>query len=1023
MSTEGGRVRTGALSGERRQVTALFYDIVGSTAWLHQLDPEEFGDMQRTLHNETTALIRKNDGYLEWLQGDGGCAFFGFPQPSEDAAECAVASALEIVERCEWLAQHFGSSLKIRVGVATGLVVVADASNTKLPRQTEVIGIAPALAARIQSEAAPNSVAVADATYRLTRGAFEFEEIGFRELKGFGEPVALWRPIARRQRTDRFSAYRRASAPLVGRDEELELCQRRWTRAIDGNGQLVFLHGDAGIGKSRLVTELRGDLAKQGVDTLVFQCQPRGNTEPLHPFLEPIRQAVAEAAKDDDPDRDAAIRFLRSLGSDVGELNAEIVAFLLTGKARGLSGETWQVDLSDEEIRERAVEAMLAVLTSSSASGPVFMVIEDLHWADTLTKALVAMLPGWIESKPVLAIATSREVIDPELLGDPNVLAMALSGLTAQATSELIERIWEMTPPDGLAAFVYDKSDGVPLFAEQLALLLRERANVSVQDRAGWEAPLREGRILNLQDLIAARLAGLGQLKRVAQIASVLGREFGRKLLVALLEPEPLPAPLDEVIETLIQAGILRRISTGATIRFRHVLIQEAAYDSLLKSERREIHGRIVRLIQSGSVSSLPDEIMAWHFEQAGQPLEAARHAIQAAEACSIRSAMHEADRLLDFAEKQLTQVRKSGDANDLLLRLLAVRGPVAAGQFGRGSQQARSIYERGVSLCAEREDEDRAKWFPLYWGWWFTAPDYETQRVRSDILVRDLKDSADPEVRLQSLHCAWATNEDAGLHSHCLKCVEDGLKLYDENRARFSRGRYGGHDAKVCALGERAFSLWFMGDDAGSSESIDAAKQWAEHINHLNSVLHALEFEIELNHYRNDYGGVIAVADRIGELALGAPGVLAKAALFRAWAHGLSGDPAGGLMEFEAGLARQQEIATPEGVPIYEGMRAQLFERAGQIDEALSILDNSIAASIRSGQVYWLAELLRQRALLRRARHEPEGAVALDLSRALEAATDQGAVALVSRVRLDLKRLGLRALPPDRHADRPSGT
>lgn len=1008
MSTETRQVQTGALSGERRQVTALFYDIVGSTALLQQLDPEEFGGMQRTLHNETAALIRNNNGYLEWLQGDGGCAFFGFPQPSEDAAECAVASALEIVERCEWLAQHFGSSLKVRVGVATGLVVVADASNTKFPRQTEVIGIAPALAARIQSEAAPNSIAVAEATYRLTSGAFEFEEIGLRELKGFGEPVALWRPIARRQRTDRFTAYRRVSAPLVGRDDELELCGRRWARARNGKGQLIFLHGDAGMGKSRLVTEFRRDLAGQGVETRTFQCQPRGNTKPLHPFLEPIRQTVVEATKDYDPGREAVVRFLRSLGSEVGELNAEIVSFLLAGKAQELSGEVWQIDLSDEEIRERAVEAMLAVLTSTSASRPLLILIEDLHWADTLTKALVARLPEWIESRPVLAVATSREAIDPERLGDPNVLAMALSGLTAQATSELLDRIWERTPPDALAAFIYEKSDGVPLFAEQLALLLKESAMTSVQDRAGWEARLPEGRILNLQDLIAARLSGLGQMKRVAQLASVIGREFRRALLAAVMEPEPLPISLDEAIERLALAGIVHRKSEGTTIRFRHVLIQEAAHDSLLKSERRDIHSRIVRLIQSGSVSALPDETMAWHFEQAGQPLEAARHAIQAAEACIVRSAMHEADRLLDFAEKQLVQVDESGAANDLLLRLLTVRGPVAAALFGRGDEKTRSIYDRGVSLCADR-DQDRTEWFPLYWGWWFTAPDYETQRARSDILLRDLEGSADPEVRLQSLHCAWATNLDAGLHTLCLKCVEDGLRLYDENRAPFSRGRYGGHDAKVCGLGERAFSLWFMGDEAGSSESIEAAKQWAEHINHPNSLLHALEFDIELKRYRNDHAGVIAIADRIIDLARAMPGVLTKAALFRAWANGLSGDAAAGLEEFEAVLTRQREIATYEGAPVYEGMRAELFQCAGRDDEALSILDNAIAASTSSGQVFWLAELLRQRALLRHAREEPEKVVAMDLRRALEVGTEQQATALVARVRLDLERLGIR--------------
>ncbi|MER8456989.1 MULTISPECIES: adenylate/guanylate cyclase domain-containing protein [unclassified Mesorhizobium] len=1003
------RVQTGSLAGERRHVTALYYDIVGSTTLLNQLDPEEFGAMQRSLHNGAAALISDYNGYLERVHGDGGCAYFGFPESREDAAECAVASAIEIVEWCEKLARQSESSLKVRVGITTGVVVIADASKTNLPGATEIIGVAPALAARIQSEAAPNSVAVAEATYRLTMGAFEFEEIGPRHLKGFGEPVLLWRPLTRRQQFDRFTAYRRVSAPLIGREDELELCGRRWVRAANGNGQFILLHGDPGIGKSRLIAEFRRDLAAKGVRTLVFQCQPRGNSEPLHPFLEPLRKAIADATGNADPDRDAVTRYLRSHGSELGALNAEIITFLVAGETEGGAGQAWQVDLSNEEIRARVVEAMLSLLTSPSVLGPLLLIIEDVHWADTLTKALVAKLSRWIETRPILAAVTSREAIAPDGFGDPNVLAVALSGLTAQATAELLSTIWEdYSPPDELVAFIYEKSDGVPLFAEQLALWIRERAKAGLPDRAGLEALLRADSILDLRDLLAARLASLGPLRRVAQIASVLGRQFRRKLLACVLELGPLAIPLDEAIEGLVQAGIVRRKSGGMEIRFRHVLIQEAAYESLLKSERQEIHTSVVNLIQSGVVPPLSDETMAWHFGQAGQPVQAARHAIQAAEACDVRSAMQEAENLLDFAEKQLAQAGRNAESNEQLLRLLTVRGPVVAALFGRGSKQARAIYERGVSLCATVKDRDRAEWFPLYWGWWFTAPDYQTQRARSDILVQDLEGSADPEVRLQSLHCAWATNIDAGLHSHCLKCVEQGLVLYDEDRACFNRGRYGGHDAKVCGLGERAFSLWFVGDDNGASESIIAAKRWAEHINHPNSMLHALEFEIELKRYRNDHPGVIAVSERIGELGRATPGVLAKAALFRAWAQGMSGDAAAGVVAFETELTRWREIATYEGAPVFEGMRSELLERAGRNDEALSILDSIIAASTSSGQVFWLAELLRQRGVLRHTLGESQEAVMADLRRALEVSTEQRAAPLASRVRLDLDRLRL---------------
>lgn len=1008
MTTVGGQVQVDQLAGERRQVTALFYDIVGSTTLLHQLDPEEFGALQRSLHKEAAALISRNSGYLERVQGDGGCAYFGFPEPKEDAAECAVTSAIELVERCRSLEKQSKLSFKIRVGIATGIVVLADASKTDLPGSMEIIGIAPVLAARIQAEAEPNGAAVAHSTYQLTNRIFEFEEIGLKALKGFVEPVRLWRPMARRKQTDRFTAYRRVSAPLVGREDELDICARRWAKALEGNGQFILLHGDAGIGKSRLVAEFRRDLAAKGVRCLVFQCQPRGNTEPLHPFLGPIRKSVEEMTSDSGSYREAVARYLHSLGFELSQLSTEIIAFVLAGRAEEGASEAWQIDLSDEEIRARVVEAMLSLLTSPYARAPLLLVVEDLHWADTLTKALVASLPEWIESRRILAVATSREVISPDGLGDPNVLTLALPGLTAQANSDLLMKIWDGTPPDGLATFIYEKSDGVPLFAEQLALLLQDRPKADVPDRAAWEALLRDEGVLDLRDLIAARLATLGQLRRVAQIASVIGREFQRKLLAALLEPEPLAVSLEEAIERLVQAGILRRKSTGTHIRFRHVLIQEAAYESLLKAERGEIHGRIVRLIQAGSVSALPDEIMAWHFEHAGQPLQAARCAIRAAEACVVRSAVNEADRLLDFAEKQLAQASKSEDADDLLLQLLTVQGPVVATLFGRGGERARSLYERGVSLCARKGIQDRAKWFPLYWGWWFTAPNYVTQRRRSDVLVRDLEGSADPEVRLQSLHCAWATNIDAGRHLHCLKCVEDGLALYDEKRARLNRGLYGGHDAKVCGLGERAFSLWFIGDDAGSFESIVAAKQWAEYIDHVSSVLHALEFEVELKRYCNDYSGVIAVADRIAELGQAMPSVLAKAALFRAWAQGMSEDAAVGLANFEAALIRQREIATFEGVPVYDGMRSELFARGDRNDEAISILDSAIAASTRSGQVFWLAELLRQRALLRLTRNEPQEIVAMDFGRALEAGLEQHAAALVSRVRLDMQRLGL---------------
>ena len=275
-----------ALTGERRQITALFYDIVGSTDFLQRLDPEDFALLQRRVHNHAAAAIREGGGYLGGLQGDGGSAFFGFPVPTEDAAECAVASALALVERCDAESKDPRSQgpARVRVGVATGIVVISDAEETDLPDRKEFIGVAPTLAARLQTEAEPNSVAVSDETHRLTRGAFEFSDLGERRLKGFVEPLRVWRPLAARPRRDRFWASHSALHPLIARTRELDALRGSWAKVCDGHGQVVVVSGEPGIGKSRLVAELQQEVANASFATRVLQCQPRGNTRRVTSF-------------------------------------------------------------------------------------------------------------------------------------------------------------------------------------------------------------------------------------------------------------------------------------------------------------------------------------------------------------------------------------------------------------------------------------------------------------------------------------------------------------------------------------------------------------------------------------------------------------------------------------------------------------------------------------------------------------------------------------------------------------------
>lgn len=1001
-----------AITGERRQVTALFYDIVGSTELLQQLDPEDFGILQRRIHGEAAAAIRGNGGYLESLHGDGGSAYFGFPVSLEDAAECAVTAALELVARCQVAGEDtdLGAVLRVRVGIATGTVVISELTDTALPMMKEVIGITPALAVRIQTEAEPNSVAVSDTTYRLTSGAFEFQSLGERHLKGMAEPVRLWRPTVRRPPMDRFSASRRILSPLVGRTEELDLCRNRWDRARQGHGQVILIVGEAGIGKSRLVAELRHELAPSEMEARVFQCLSRGNSRPLHPLIDTLRRDIRGHASGPvalDPQEIQDL--LQGEGVVASEESANVIAFLSGGADLTAIDEAASPERTADEVKHLALDAIFEILIAWSRRKPQLTILEDVHWADTLTQELIGELAERIQNQPILAILTSRDDELLEFADHGNVLTITLPRLDAQDTPHLLEAIWGGVPPPGLASFIHDRSDGIPLFAEELANLFKDRFGSGPSTAREWNQALHEGSIVTLQDLVSARLSALGPARRIAQVASVIGREFPEDLLARLVNGDAAQADLEDALARLTQARIIQRLESDdiAVYRFRHALIQEAAYDSLLRADRRQMHGRVVDLVAKGEVSAPPDDIVAWHCEQAGRWLDGARYAMRAAEGCSLRSATHEAEQLLARAEDDLSRCEATPEVDELFLLLLAARGPIAIAIYGKGSPEARAIYEHGVAICRQREVEDRERWFPLYWGWWYTSPDRQSKRSRAEVLINDLDKANDPEIRLQALHCAWAANFHAGQHHLCMECIDKGLKLYDPDRGRVSRARYGGHDANVCGLGERAQLLWLMGDPHGADESIRQAMGWAEATDHPGSLCHALDNAILLATYQRDISKVADLARRMRELAdeHELPEVRAKSRIFAGWALALQESLDKGLREFEEGLKSHRAIGTDEDMPVYCSLWAELLLQSDHADKALAVLNSAVAEAERAGNVVWLPELYRLRAAVRQA-HQPDRVSSLrDLNQAASLAEEQGARALAARARADLAR------------------
>jgi len=978
------------LEGERRQVTVLFYDIVGSTEILVRGDPEQYFRSVTILHTIAEAIVGSHGGYLHKRLGDGGSCFFGYPEQSEDAAESAVYAALELIRTVTTRARKTEDAFSLRIGIATGLVVFSSESD-------EIVGTAPILASRLQAVAEPNSVLVADATFELTRNKFVYRRVGEVKLKGFVMPNTLWRPEAKPHAPSLPS--RKVGHAMIGRDWELSGLVNAWNAARAGNGGAFAIVGEAGIGKSRLISEFRRSIDENG---LALQCNKRFEGQPFHPFIGFLETVVDPSVLKcgGGPLRDA----FRAAGLDVDTEVVETIGAFTSERSRATARNIRVADLTGRAFRRHVIDAAVRLLCCSASARPILIVFEDVHWADEMTLELLNNLCARALTLPILIIHTSRHS-----RVDEGATKLSLTGLPSAAMRELVTSIWDGPPPPGLSDFILEQCDGMPLYAEELAHFFRAKY-ASGQPVSEWKNLLMDGGVSSLNDLLSSRLAGAGAARRVAQFASVIGRVFTIGLIANLLEGADRDG-LDTYLEDLAAHGIIEPSSNQAgTYQFRHVLLQDAAYSSLLKSDRRRIHKRIARLLVEKSVPPLPDAIAAWQCAEAGRHGDAVRFALMAAEACVLRSAMKEASLSLDLCTKEIASMSKQHpDRSELLLTMLQLQGVVATALEGEGSERARTIYSRAMQLVRRRPSATREDHFPAYWGWWFTAPNARTQRSRARILVEDMMAVNDTETRLQSYHCAWATSFHAGDHGFCLDCVERGLELYDPDRAVTNRTFFGGHDAKVCGLGESALSQLIIDKVDASENAINQSLEYAASIDHVGSLVHALYYALVLRRCQGRYEDVHVLGEKMLSLA-GQHGLIAsqaRAHMYCGWAELMTSTTESGATRFQEGFALHQRSGTDDNLTIHSDMHSQVLQRIGKPREALSVLDSAISLGRKSGQWFWLAELYRQRARVRHEMGDRHARVKSDLARAVRIADTQGAAWLLRRAERDLISLG----------------
>lgn len=950
---------------ERRQLTVMFCDLVGSTALSEGMDPEEFRDIVTAFQSAASREIKNFEGYIARYMGDGLLVYFGYPIAHEDDAELAARAGLALVERFSGRPLIGAVCVAVRIGISTGIVVVGDLVGEGSSEERAVLGDTPNLAARLQGVAPPDTVLVSDATRCLIEGRFQLDSLGRLNLKGFAAPMPAWRLVSEEVADSRFEARHRGQIPeIIGRDQELALLMERWRQAVGGEGQMIVLTGEAGIGKSRISRALIDSLADEQHTRISYQCSPYQSDSALHPVTEHLLRAADFSGGDSLDVNLEKLERLIGLGTMDMESAAPLFAALL-----GLDGAEryGPLNMTPQQQRRRTLEALSDQPSGLSVSAPVLLIVEDVHWIDPTTLELIELILNKIGDSRVLVLATARPTFQHSFGGHPIVTQLALNRFGRSQTMAMVERLSAGSRlPSELFEEIVKRTDGVPLFVEELTKTVLE-SELLRQTKDGYvlEGSLSSVTIpTSLHDSLMARLDRHQPVKEVAQTAASIGRDFDYRMLSAI---SPLPdSELANALTHLVEAELVfcRGEPPDATYTFKHALVRDAAYDSLLRSTRQQIHARIFAALEEVAPHSA--EIIAHHATEAGFTEHAVTYWFLAGELARSHSANFEAIAHLRRGISLASELADEQKRARYELNLQFSLGGAYLQMKGHSAPEVEGAFARARELCVRVGDAPEL--VPTLFGLWRTyvvqMADSEKPEEVAAQLLRLAEEDGSAVSRVVAHYAVGFTAFVMGQFSVARDHLREGIELYSSDDRDTAAVYRFGQDPGVACCCYLALVEWALGyPDKALAHACDGVAL-ARRLEDPFSVAFAHGIASFLDQARGDRDACSEKASEQINVATerAFPYFTGIGQVMDGWAEAVSKPSRAVIQDFGNRIEHHRALGTDLFAPYFLTLLGDVTLRANQVTKCIAALDEAERVLIRTGERWWESETHRLR-------------------------------------------------------------